>query len=221
MYDAVVIGAGCVGAMTVRELTKYNLKVCILEKENDVSLGATRANSAIVHAGFDAEPGTLKARLNVRGAELFRTVSKELGVKFINNGSLVIGFDEKDKEHLELLYDRGIKNGVDVKLIDKEEVHKLEPHLTDEVKYALYAPYGAITCPYELTVAAVGNAMDNGADLKLNFKVCDIKEENGIYTVTSENGEEVQAKLVINAAGVYSDKIAEMIGDTSFKITMN
>ena len=103
MYDVVVIGAGCVGAMTIRELTKYNLKACILEKENDFSLGATRANSAIVHAGFDAEPGTLKAKLNVRGAELFRTVTKELGVKFINNGSLVIGFDEKDKEHLELL----------------------------------------------------------------------------------------------------------------------
>ena len=219
MYDVVVIGAGCVGAMTIRELTKYNVKACILEKENDVSLGATRANSAIVHAGFDAEPGTLKAKLNVRGAKLFRTVTKELGVKFINNGSLVIGFDEKDKEHLELLYDRGIKNGVEVKMLDKKEVHDLEPNLTDEVKYALYAPYGAITCPYELTIAAVGNAMDNGADLKLNFKVTDIKEENGIYKITSENGEVVEAKVVINASGVYSDKIASMVGDTTFTIT--
>ena len=218
MYDVVVIGAGCVGAMTIRELTKYNLKACILEKENDVSLGATRANSAIVHAGFDAEPGTLKAKLNVRGAELFRTVTKELGVKFINNGSLVIGFDEKDKEHLELLFDRGVKNGVEVKMLDEKEVHSLEPNLTKEVKYALYAPYGAITCPYELTIAAVGNAMDNGADLKLNFKVVDIKEENGIYKITAEDGREVEAKVVINAAGVYSDKIAGLVGDTSFTV---
>ena len=99
MYDAVVIGAGCVGAMTLRELSKYNLKVLIVEKENDVSMGATRANSAIVHAGFDAEEGTLKAKLNVRGAELFKTVTKELGVKYINNGSMVIAFTDEDKAH--------------------------------------------------------------------------------------------------------------------------
>ena len=137
MYDVVVVGAGVVGAMTIRELTKYNLKVCILEKENDVSMGATRANSAIVHAGFDAEPGTLKAKLNVRGAELFKTVTKELGVKYINNGSIVVAFNDEDKAHIELLYDRGIKNGVtDLKLLNDKELHELEPNISKNVKYA-------------------------------------------------------------------------------------
>lgn len=219
MYDAVVIGAGCVGAMTLRELSKYNLKVCILEKENDVAMGATRANSAIVHAGFDAEPGTLKAKLNVRGAELFKTVTKELGVKYINNGSMVIGFSDEDKEHLELLYERGIKNGVkNLKILTQDEAREIEPNLSKNVKYVLHAPSGSITCPYELTIAAVGNAMDNGAELKLNFEVCGIKEKDGYYEIYSKD-ETVKSKIVINCAGVYSDKIASFAGDTSFKIT--
>ena len=126
MYDVVVIGAGCVGAMTLRELSKYNLKVLIVEKENDVSMGATKANSAIVHAGFDAEEGTLKAKLNVRGAELFKTVTKELGVKYINNGSMVIAFTDEDKAHLDILYERGIKNGVkNLKMLTGDEASAL------------------------------------------------------------------------------------------------
>lgn len=218
MYDAVVIGAGCVGAMTLRELSKYNLKVCILEKENDVSMGATRANSAIVHAGFDAEPGTLKAKLNVRGAELFKTVTKELGVKYINNGSMVIGFTDEDKAHLDILYERGIKNGVkNLKMLTGDEARKIEPNLSKNVTYVLHALDGSITCPYELTIAGIGNAMDNGAELKVNFEVCDIKEKDGYYEIYSEN-EMVKSKIVINAAGVYSDKIASFVGDTSFTV---
>ena len=112
MYDAVIIGAGVVGSMIARELSRYELKICLVEKENDVSKGATRANSAIVHAGFDAEEGSLKARLNVLGSEMMRQVTEELGVKYINNGSLVVGFDSGDMEHIKRLYDRGCKNGV-------------------------------------------------------------------------------------------------------------
>lgn len=219
MYDVVVIGAGCVGAMTLRELSKYNLKVLIVEKENDVSMGATKANSAIVHAGFDAEPGTLKAKLNVRGAELFKTVTKELGVKYINNGSMVIAFTDEDKAHLDILYERGIKNGVkNLKMLTGDEARRIEPNLSKNVTYVLHALDGSITCPYELTIAGIGNAMDNGAELKLNFEVCDIKEKDGYYEIYSEN-DMIKSKIVINAAGVYSDKIASFVGDTSFTIT--
>lgn len=219
MYDVTIIGAGVVGGMIARRLSRYDLKICILEKENDVAEGATKANSAIVHAGFDAEPGTLKAKLNVLGSEMMEEIAKELDVKYIKNGSLVIGFNEEDKLALVKLYEKGVKNGVkDLKIINKDEIKEIEPNISDNVTCALNAPTGAIVCPYELTIAAIGNAMDNGAELKRNFKVSSIEEENNIYTITSESGEKVTTKYVINAAGIYSDEIAKMVGDNSFEI---
>ena len=219
MYDVAIIGAGVVGGMIARTLSAYNLKLCILEKENDVASGATKANSAIVHAGFDAKEGTLKAKLNVEGSNMMEKVTKELGVKYRRNGSLVIGFNEEDRCAIEMLLERGKTNGVEgLRLIGKEELKKLEANISDNVTVALYAPSGAIVCPYELAIAAVGNAMDNGADLKLNFKVTRIKKEDNWYEMFSEK-ESIKAKIVVNAAGVFSDKIAEMIGDSSFKIT--
>lgn len=218
MYDIAIIGAGIVGAMTARELTKYNVSVCVLEKENDVALGATKANSAIVHAGFDAKPNSLKARLNVRGSEMMPKVTRELGVKYKNNGSLVLGFDENDRKVIDELFERGIKNGVKgLKILDSDELHTLEPNISPNAKYALYAPSGAIVCPYELCIAAMGNAMDNGAELKLNFKVTDIKENGGYYTVSSDT-DSVDAAYIINASGLYSDDVARMVGDDSFDI---
>ena len=164
MYDIAIIGAGVIGGMTARTLAKYNLKICILEKENDVAMGATKANSAIVHAGFDAKEGSLKAKLNVAGSKMMPEVCKELGVKYRNNGSLVLGFNEEDRSTLHELVERGIKNGVEgVRLIDQEELHTLEPNVSEHATCALLAPTGAICCPYELTIAAIGNAMDNGA----------------------------------------------------------
>ncbi len=219
MYDVAIIGAGVVGAMTARALSRYDLKVCILEKENDVAMGATKANSAIVHAGFDAECGSLKARLNVEGSKMMKKVAEELSVKYINNGSLVIGFNEEDRRVIEKLLERGIKNGVEgLRILERDELLKKEPNIGDSVLLALYAPTGAIICPYELTIAAIGNAMDNGAELKREFCVTKITEDGGIYTITSEKGEEVSAKYVVNAAGVYSDKIAKMVGDDSFSV---
>lgn len=218
MFDFVVIGAGVIGGMVARELTKYTESVCILEKGSDVSLGATRANSAIVHAGFDAKEGSLKARLNVRGSRMMKQVCSELGVKYKNNGSLVVGFNEEDEKTLIELCHRGIANGVEgVRVIYRDEIVKLEPNIGDKVNVALYAPTGAIVCPYELCMATVGNAMDNGAKLKLNFKVERIEETEGGYEIFS--GEtSVLAKFVINCAGVYSDEIAKMVGDDSFTI---
>lgn len=219
MYDVAIIGAGVVGGMIARTLAAYELKICILEKENDVAEGATKANSAIVHAGFDAKPGSLKAKLNVQGAKMMPKVCEELGVKYKNNGSLVIGFHDEDKRTIEDLLERGIQNGVDgLEILDKDELKAIEPNISDNATAALYAKTGAIVCPYELTVAAIGNAMDNGADLRTGFKVCSIKAADAGYEICSEN-DSIKARFVVNAAGLYADEIAEMVGDTSFKIT--
>ena len=218
-FDITIIGAGVVGGLIARALSKYSLSLCILDKENDVAMGATKANSAIVHAGFDAKEGSLKALLNVRGSVLMPTVAKELGVKYQNNGSLVVAF-ENERDEILSIYERGIKNGVKgLRIVEKEELFELEPNLNKDLSCALLAETGAIVCPYDLTVAAVGNAMDNGAELMLNFKVTDVqKTENG-YRIVSENGQSVETKVVINSAGVYSDEIAALTGDNDFKIT--
>ena len=218
MYDIVIVGAGVVGGMIARELARYDLKICILEKENDVAMGATKANSAIVHAGFDAKEGSMKAKMNVRGSILMPKVTEELGVKYVRNESLVVAF-ENERAEVEAIYERGIKNGVEgLRIVEKDELFALEPNLNPELSCALLAPTGAIVCPYELCISAVGNAMDNGAELKLNFEVASIeKSENG-YLVSSVEGEQIEAKYVINSAGVYSDKIAAMTGDDDFDV---
>lgn len=184
MYDVAIIGAGVVGGMLARTLAAYDLKICILEKESDVGMGATRANSGIAHAGYDAEEGSLKAKLNVQGSRMMEQITKELGVPYRRNGSLVIGFGDEDRESIEKLYARGLKNGVEeLRVIDGEEARRLEPGLADGVTCALYAPTAAIVCPYELAVAAVGNAMDNGAELLLDFEAGHIEKKEGYYEI--------------------------------------
>ena len=218
VFDVAVIGGGVVGGMIARKLASFKLSICIIEKESDVAMGATRANSAIVHAGFDAKEGSLKAKLNVRGSQMMEKVARDLGVKYKKNGSLVIGFSEDDRAALETLCQRGITNGVEgVRVIDRDELKLLEPNISDNALCALYAPTGAIICPYELTIAAIGNAMDNGCRLYLDYNVESITREDGIYSIHS--GERiVNARYVINAAGLYSDQIAKMVGDDSFTV---
>jgi glycerol-3-phosphate dehydrogenase len=214
----VIIGAGIVGGMTARELARYKLRICLLEKENDVAMGATKANSAIVHAGFDAHEGSLKAKLNVRGSEMMEKVTDELGVKYRRNGSLVLAFNDEDMETVKELYARGNENGVkDLKVLSGDEVRTMEPAISDNVVGALYAPTGAIVCPYELNIASVGNAMDNGVELKRNFEVIGIDKEADGFVVRSAT-ESVKARYVVNAAGVQSDDIAKLAGDNSFSI---
>ena len=218
MFDVVVIGAGVVGGLVARELSRYELSVCILEKCSDVALGATRANSAIVHAGYDAKEGSLKAKLNVQGSKMMESVAEELGVKYKRNGSLVVGFNEEDRQTLQGLLERGTKNGVEgLRVIDREEILSLEPNIGAGVTVALHAPTGAIICPYELCMAAVGNAMDNGVKLKLDFNVEKIEKFNTGYRITSEN-DTVEAEFVINCAGVFSDEIAKLAGDDTFTV---
>lgn len=219
MYDIAIIGAGVVGGMIADALAKYDLRVCILEKEGDVAMGATKANSAIVHAGFDAAEGSLKAKLNVRGSEMMEETARRLGVKYKRNGSLVVGF-EHERAEVEAIYKRGLANGVKgLELLDKDALHALEPNLNPDLTCALLAKTGAIVCPYELCIAAVGNAVDNGVELIPDYEVCGIEKTADGYTISSADGRRVEAKYIVNSAGVYSDRIAAMTGDGDFTIT--
>lgn len=219
MFDIAVVGAGVVGGLIARTLAAYQLDLCILEEQQDVALRASSANSAIIHAGFDAKEGTLKAKLNVRGAEMMEEVCRELGVKYKNNGSLVIAFNDEDLAALKVLYDRGVTNGVkELQLLDRAALVALEPNISKNAVGALYAPTAGIVCPYGLTIAAVGNAMDNGATLKTNFKVTEIEDLGGYFRVTSASGKSVDARVIINAAGLFADEIAKLAGDDSFTV---
>ena len=222
IYDVAIIGAGVVGGMLARELSRYRLNICIIEKESDVAMGATKANSAIVHAGFDAKEGTLKAKLNVRGSAMMEQVARELGVSYKRNGSLVVGFNEENERTLEGLLERGKRNGVSgLRLLNRRQLSELEPNIGEKVTCALHAPTGAIICPYGLCIAAVGNAIDNGAKLMLDSSVTAIaQDENGIFNIEINEGENtVRSRYAVNCAGVYSDEIAKMTGDNSFSIS--
>ena len=218
-YDVAIIGAGVIGGMVARELSRYQLKVCLLEKENDVAMGASRANSGIIHGGYDPEPGTLKAKMNTQGISLLYEAARELNVHHKNNGSMVCAFGTAEEEAVvEELYARSLINGIEgLRIITGEEARALEPNLSEHVSKVLYVPNAGIICPYDLTIAAIGNAMDNGVTLKRNFRVSAIKKEE-VFTVTSAEGETLEASYLINCAGGYSDKIAEMAGDGFFTI---
>ncbi len=217
-YDVAVIGGGVIGGMILRELSKYNANVCLIEKESDVSLGASRANTGIVHGGFDAVNGSKKAVFNVLGAKMMPEVTAELGVKYINNGTLVVAFSDEEVETLNTLYERGVINGVEgLKVIGKEELFDLEPNVSRNALGALHCTSAGIVCPYELTISAIGNAMDNGADLFTDFEVCKILSGD-VFTILSTDGREIEADYVINAAGLFADKVASLIGDNSFTI---
>lgn len=218
MCDVAIIGAGVVGSLIARELSKYNLKIALLEKCNDCAMGATKANSAIVHAGFDAVPGTLKAKLNVRGVELMKRFCKELNVPLKNNEALVVAFSEEEIPHLGKLMERGEKNGVPgLRIVDREELLKLEPNIGEKAVAALVAPSSSIVCPYELTIAGVENAVTNGAEFIRNCEVKNIESTDDGFVLTTTQGE-IKSRYVINAAGVYSGKIAQLIGDNSIEI---
>lgn len=219
MYDVVIIGAGVIGASIFRELTKYNLKVAVIEKDNDVSMGATKANSAIIHAGYDPKVGTLMAKYNVKGNEMIEKICDELSVPFIRNGSLVVGFNNNDMKVINDLFINGEKNGVKgLKILKKEEVLFLEPNLSRNIVGALYAPTGGIVGPFEYTIALIENGVENGGEIILESEVVSIDKKE-MFIIRTKDGKEVKSKYVINAAGVYADKIHNMVCKESFKIT--
>ncbi|MCQ2555174.1 MAG: FAD-dependent oxidoreductase [Clostridia bacterium] len=220
MYKYGIIGAGVVGGLVALELSKYDRKVVIFESEADCAMGQSKANSGIVHAGYDPEPGTLKALLNVKGSEMMEAVCRDLDVKYRKNGALVVAYTEEDMSVLEKLLERGKKNGVkDLSLIGRDEVKRIEPNLSDAITGALYAKTSAVVCPYELTIHSIGLAMDNGAELKVKSRVTAIDKEKFYYTVHLSNGEKYDCEYLINCAGMYSDEIAKMVGDDTFTIS--
>ncbi|MBC8589813.1 NAD(P)/FAD-dependent oxidoreductase [Wansuia hejianensis] len=218
MYDVTIIGAGIVGTFIARELSKYQLNILLLDKENDVANGTTKANSAICHAGYDAEPNTLKARFNVEGNKMMEDICRELDVPFKRIGSLVVAFSQEEMVTIEELYQRGIANNVpNLKILNKKELVEKEPNISPNAVGALYAPTAGIMGPFELAFALAENAVDNGVELLLNNEVKKIdKLEEGyrIYT----NNKEIDTKYVVNCAGVYADEIHNMVAEPQFKI---
>lgn len=219
MYDVAIIGAGVIGASIFRELSKYNLKTILIEKENDVAMGTSKANSAIIHAGYDPKLGTLMAKYNVKGNEMFEDICKELSVPFKRNGSLVVAFNEEDLETIKKLYTNGNNNGVKgLEILSKEEVLEMEPNLSKSILGALYAPTGGIIGPFEYTIALVENGISNGGNLILDSEVVSITKTQ-YFTIKTSDNKKIESKYVINSAGVYADRIHNMICKESFKIT--
>ncbi len=219
MYDVAIIGAGVTGASVARELSRYQLSIIVLEQGADVAMGASRANSAIVHAGFDCVPGTLMARLNVLGSKLMPQVCRELSVPWQNIGSLVLAFNEEEVRTLHKLKEQGDENGVPgLVILSSDEVRRREPNISQEVLAALWAPSAAITCPYELTLALLENAIANGAVARFGFAVTGLRRQDGFYKLTSAEGETIKSRYVVNAAGLYSDEINSMAGGKPFSI---
>ena len=218
IYDVAIIGAGVVGGMVARELSKYQLSVCLLEKDNDVAMGATKANSGIVHGGYDPEPGTLKAQLNATGVEMLFEAARQLHVPHKHNGSLVCAFGPEEEPAVDALYERGQINGIPgLEVLTGDQARAIEPHLSGAVTKALHVTNAGIICPYELTIAAVGNAMDNGVALYRNFRVTAI-HTGDLFEICADSGETVTARRVVNCAGGFSDKVAAMVGDDFFEI---
>jgi len=222
-YDFAIVGAGVCGAWIAYELSKRNVSVVVLEKENDVCQGTSKANSAIVHAGYDPMPGTLMAKLNVRGNELIRENYSKMAISFKQIGSLVVAFNEEGKKVVEKLYERGLSNQVPgLKLLSKEETLELEPNISKECLGSLYAPTGGICSPFELTVAPMEIAITNGVELDRNFELKKVEKVEKEDAQGKKNvfilNDDIETSCVINVAGTHSAQVAALFGDNSFAI---
>ncbi|MBC2726066.1 NAD(P)/FAD-dependent oxidoreductase [Desulfosporosinus sp.] len=221
MVDVVIIGCGIVGASVAYELSKYRLTTVVLERENDIATGTTKANSAIIHAGYDPKPGTLMAKLNVEGAQLAQELCIKLHIPYERIGSLVLAFSRGELISLEKLYEQGVQNGVpDIRLLDEGELHSIEPYVSKDAVGALYAPTAAIVNPWEYAIALAETAVNNGVELYLNSCVTAIEKKLDNYLIKTTSGE-YEAKFIINAAGVYADLIHNLIGQPAFKTIPN
>ena len=220
MYDIIIIGAGVTGSSVARELSRYNANICVLEKGEDVCTGTSKANSAIVHAGFDAAEGSMMAKMNVRGNEMMTQLAEDLDIPFKRNGAMVVCIHKEALDGLKTLYDRGIANGVkELRILNREEALEMEPNLSENVQGALYAPTSGIICPFILNIAMAENAAENGVEFRFNTQVEDIKADaDGIWHLRTNNGE-YTAKYVINAAGVHADIIHNMVSENKIHIT--
>ena len=219
MYDVIIIGAGVSGAATARELSRYKVNACVIEKEEDVCCGTSKANSAIVHAGYDAATGSLMAKLNVRGNQMMEQLAKDLDFPFKKNGSLVVCLHEEDMPNLQALYERGVANGVkDLRILNREELRAMEPNISDDAYAALYAPTAGIVCPFNLNIAMAENACENGVEFKFDTEVSGLHPIEGGWAIETNQGS-FETKYVVNAAGVYADRLHNMVSAKKIHIT--
>ena len=218
MHDVVIIGGGVIGCSIARELSRYTLDIVVLEKGEDISTGATKANSGIVHGGYDASHNKLKGYFSRKGNQMFDRLEEELNFGFSRCGSLILAFSQEEREHLKKIIENGLKNGVDdLKIIEKEELREIEPNISSEALCALHCPSAGITSPYEYCIALMENAIENGADLQLNAEVKSIMRSEEFFTLKTTK-ETYRARYVINCAGVNSDEVSGMIGINDFHI---
>lgn len=219
MYDIVIIGAGVTGCSVARELSRYKAKVCVVEKCEDVCCGTSKANSAIVHAGYDAAAGSLMAKLNVEGNRLMGPLSEELDFSFRRNGSLVVCMSEADMPSLDRLYQNGLENGVErLCILSREELRAMEPNISPDAVAALYAPTGGIVCPFGLTIALAENAYTNGVEFRFDTEVSGLNPTAGGWSIETSSGR-IETKYVVNAAGVYADVFHNMVSAKKIHMT--
>ena len=218
-YDAVIIGGGCVGTAIAWYLSRYDIRICLVEKESDISEGTTKANSGIVHAGYDPLPGSLKATLNVRGNSLIHQLAQQLSLDFRPNGALVIAFSAEEVRTLEGLLERGRRNGVPgISILSRSEVLSREPNLSPGVQAALFLPTSGIICPFSLAYAFAENARDNGTEIRLREEVLSIQAAEGGFDVRTSRAV-IRTRCVVNAAGLYADEVHAMAAGPGFSIT--
>ena len=219
MYDVIIIGAGVTGCAVARYLSRYQGSALVLERAEDVCCGTSKANSAIIHAGFDAAHGSLMAKMNVQGNRMLPELAKELDFPFRMNGSLVVCMSEEDMPRLRALYENGVKNGVEgLEIVDAQRLHELEPNISKNAVAALWVPTGGIVCPFNMTIALAENANANGVDFRFNTKVTGFTRGEEGWTVHTEQGD-FQTRYVVNAAGVYADVLHNMVSARKLHIT--
>lgn len=218
MYDIIIVGGGITGCSIARTLSKYKAKIALLEKNLDVCTETTKANSAIMHAGYDAIPGTLKAKLNAKGIKMIPKLSKELDFRFDQCGSLVLSFNEDDEKILNELMDRGTQNGNEnLKILGPDEIFEIEPRVSRNVRHALYSPHAGVADPFNMCYGNIENAIQNGVELFLGTEVSSFeKAQDGIIIYTNKG--EFKTQFLINASGLFSDRLAALAGDNDFTI---
>ena len=220
MFDIIIIGAGVIGTAVARELSKYKGNFLVLEKNNDVSCGTTKANSGIVHAGFDAKPGSKKAYFNVLGHDMYKELASDLEFPYKENGAFVLAFDDDKDGILDELLDRAKKNNVKgCSIISGDEIRKLEPNVSKDVTKGLYAKTSGIVSPYEMCIALAENAYQNGVNFEFEKEIVDIKKIDDHFVIKAKDNSIYESKVIINAAGVHSDEINNMLSNIKYHIT--
>ncbi len=220
-YDIIIIGSGIVGSLTARALSRYDLKVLVIEKEIDVGMCPSSANSAVIHAGYDPKPGTVKAEMNALGNKLWHEIAPELGIEHRETGSMVVAIGENELPVLNELYERGIKNKIpELRILSKEEVKLREPLINPDISGALWAPTAMVIDPFGAVLAAAENAVTNGVKYSFETEFQDFIFEGGRITGIKTNKGDFFCRCVINSAGLYADEVAHKAGvRKDYKIT--